>query len=97
MFRLAERDARLLGRGLWSSCGEEKKSQAESSVRVTPGDVSGACVIKGNINADGDKIYHLPDCAYYGRTVISEERGEKFFCSEAEAIASGFRKAGNCP
>lgn len=49
------------------------------------------CVIKGNINARGDRIYHVPGQAYYERTGIRMERGERWFCSHAQARASGWR------
>lgn len=52
------------------------------------------CNIKGNIS--GDKIYHLPGCASYGKTTIDESKGERWFCSEKEAIDAGWRKAKNC-
>lgn len=55
------------------------------------------CTIKGNINAKGEKIYHLPGCGSYKKTTIDETRGEQWFCSEADASAAGWRKAGNCP
>lgn len=58
---------------------------------------SGSCVIKGNINSSGEKIYHLPGCGSYDSTVITESRGERWFCTEEEAIAAGWRKAKNCP
>lgn len=54
------------------------------------------CDIKGNINAGGDKIYHTSDCSSYAETIINEDKGEKWFCSEKEAIAAGWRKALNC-
>ena len=53
--------------------------------------------IKGNINSDKVKIYHLPACQDYERTVISPNQGERMFSSEAEARAAGWRKALNCP
>lgn len=46
--------------------------------------------IKGNINAKGDKIYHVPGDPQYDRT-----KPEQTFCTEKEAIAAGFRKAGS--
>ncbi len=56
------------------------------------------CVIKGNIKYQGtDKIYHLPGCEDYEKTVISSDYGERWFCTEAEAVANGWRKAYNCP
>lgn len=52
-----------------------------------------ACVIKGNISAKGTRIYHMPGQAFYDRTGIREEKGERWFCSEAQARASGWRRA----
>jgi endonuclease YncB( thermonuclease family) len=52
-----------------------------------------ACEIKGNINSKGERIYHLPGQTHYGRTKISQSKGERWFCSEAEARAAGWRAA----
>lgn len=54
---------------------------------------SANCVIKGNINGSGEHIYHMPGQAYYDKTVISSGKGERWFCSEADARAAGWRKA----
>jgi endonuclease YncB( thermonuclease family) len=51
------------------------------------------CPIKGNINATGERIYHTPYSQYYDRTRISPARGERWFCSESEARAEGWRAA----
>ena len=54
--------------------------------------------IKGNTSFDtGEKIYHFPGCEYYQQTVINTDYGERWFSSEAEAQAAGWRKALNCP
>ena len=45
-------------------------------------------VIKGN---DRSMKYHLPGSADYDRTRIDESRGERWFCSVAEAEAAGWR------
>ena len=50
-------------------------------------------LIKGNISGDGERIYHVPGQEHYSDTKISPERGERFFCSEAEAVSAGWRKA----
>ena len=50
------------------------------------------CVIKGNISANG-KIFHVPGQEHYGKTVITPSKGERLFCSEAEAVAAGWRRA----
>lgn len=52
------------------------------------------CVIKGNISIDtGNKFYHLPGMEDYESTVINPATGERWFCSESEAIANGWQKA----
>lgn len=57
-----------------------------------------SCVIKGNISYNTDeKIYHVSGCPNYDATVINESKGERWFCSEAEAQSAGWRKAYNCP
>ncbi len=53
----------------------------------------GQCRIKGNINRKGERIYHAPGDNWYDRTRIDPAKGERWFCSEAEAIAAGWRKA----
>ncbi len=52
------------------------------------------CAIKGNINPRGERIYHTPGSDSYDITVIDERAGERWFCSEAEARAAGWRAAG---
>lgn len=51
------------------------------------------CLIKGNISSSGEKIYHIPSGQFYDRTVITESKGERWFCTEAEARAAGWRKS----
>ncbi len=47
--------------------------------------------IKGNINNKGDKIYHVPGSPKYSATKIDESKGERWFHSEDDAIAAGWR------
>ena len=52
------------------------------------------CDIKGNIAFEtNEKIYHVPGQQYYNETKISPEYGERWFCTEDEATANGWRKA----
>lgn len=51
------------------------------------------CAIKGNISSSGVKIYHLPGQRYYEQTVIDPGKGERWFCTEQEAEANGWRKS----
>ena len=57
----------------------------------TVGTPSGQCLIKGNISSSGERIYHVPGGEFYDRTVINTAKGERWFCSEAEARAAGWR------
>jgi len=52
-----------------------------------------SCHIKGNISRGKKRIYHLPGGMYYSQTKINELRGERWFCSEEEARANGWRKS----
>jgi len=51
------------------------------------------CLIKGNISSSG-RIYHLPGSDSYDETRVDESKGERWFCTEAEARAAGWRPAG---
>ena len=52
------------------------------------------CFIKGNISINsGKKLYHLPGMDDYDSTNIEPVHGERWFCTEAEASASGWQKA----
>ncbi len=51
------------------------------------------CTIKGNINAKSERIYHMPDQQSYNVTRINPAAGERWFCSEAEAMAAGWRRS----
>jgi len=50
-----------------------------------------ACPIKGNINRHNERIYHTPWSNDYAKTKIDIASGERWFCSEDEAIAAGWR------
>src|SRR6266545_2112902 len=50
--------------------------------------------IKGNISFDsGEKIYHVPGQKYYEATEINPRYDERWFCTEDEAKAAGWRRA----
>jgi len=48
--------------------------------------------IKGNISfTNGDKIYHVPGDRTYNLTYIDTSKGERWFCTVADAQAAGWR------
>ena len=111
-FKNAQKLAMDQKKGLWGSMcqkiatGEVKKPTNStvtqiSSVTTTtpPATVSvsnNSCTVKGNISSSKEKIFHVPGCQSYSKTVIDESEGEKWFCSESEAVQAGWRKALNC-
>ena len=98
-----EAAAKAARRGVWR--GEfvppwdwRRGNRLKSATRDTPPVAArdrGACRIKGNISYNsGRRIYHVPGDRDYERTRISRSRGERYFCTEAEARAAGWRRAG---
>ena len=51
------------------------------------------CPIKGQV-AGSSRFYVLPWSAGYERARVQETRGERWFCSEQEAVAAGFKARG---
>jgi endonuclease YncB( thermonuclease family) len=95
-YDLAEKAAQVTGAGLWSSEMQSpaafRAEQRTSSQTVqTP---LTNCVIKGNISGSG-QIYHMPHNRDYENTGINEANGERWFCSEEDARAAGWRAARN--
>jgi endonuclease YncB( thermonuclease family) len=87
-----EEAAKAAGRGLWQTTFEApwdyRAHRWEVAVQQSPE----GCPIKGNISQDGKKIYHTPwGSQWYERTKITESKGERWFCDEAEALAAGWR------
>jgi endonuclease YncB( thermonuclease family) len=85
-----ENEARETKVGIWR--GEAKRpsdyraQKWEEAKRESPE----GCPIKGNVTR-GRRIYVLPWAQGYERVKISSRRGERWFCSEDEAIAAGWK------
>jgi endonuclease YncB( thermonuclease family) len=87
-----EREARDAKLGLWRSDAERPavfraKVWEEAKKRSPDG-----CPIKGQV-ARGSRIYVLPWAPDYDRIRVQRARGERWFCSEQEAVSAGFRAA----
>lgn len=98
-FNQAQNEARNNNKGLWGSTCDTPTTQSTGSNSVTTGSggskqpSSSSCLIKGNISSSGERIYHMPNQRFYDKTVIDGSKGEKWFCSENEAIGAGWRKS----
>jgi endonuclease YncB( thermonuclease family) len=91
----AESDARSAAKGIWAGrfvLPWEWRRGTRLAENRPPATSGGSdCVIKGNISRRGERIYHVPGGQFYTRTGIDEAEGERWFCSEAEARAAGWR------
>jgi hypothetical protein len=95
-----EEAARTATRGLWRGTftppwqwRAEQYAQRRPSAPAPESRGPHGCRIKGNVNAKGEGIYHLPGDRDYEATRIDPSRGERWFCSEDEAKAAGWRRA----
>jgi endonuclease YncB( thermonuclease family) len=59
----------------------------------TEGSPSADCVIKGNVNRNGERIYHMPGQEYYDKVEMDPRKGKRWFCTPEEAEAAGWRRA----
>lgn len=107
IFNARQTEARTQQKGLWSACSTPSPSANTTQTTTTgqtlgtnttnnvnsssPQVARGDCDIKGNITSE--KIYHVPGGQFYEKTVIDESKGEKWFCTEEEAVAAGWRKS----
>ncbi|WP_394154261.1 thermonuclease family protein [Loktanella salsilacus] len=85
-----EQAARAEGLGVW---GVAMQNPAEyRAAQSGQGAAPDGCVIKGNISGSG-MIYHMPGQEHYGATQINVAKGERWFCTQSEARAAGWRAA----
>ena len=87
----AEGEARAARSGLWQNetvlrPAEYRAQRWEEAKQVAPA----GCPIKGSISR-GTRTYVLPWSAAYEKVRVRESRGERWFCSEQEARAAGWR------
>lgn len=85
-----EAEARAQKIGIWQGEAQpawDYRHQRWSSVESS---APAGCAIKGNITKNG-RIYHMPWSPWYDQIKIEPEKGKRWFCSEGEAMAAGWR------
>lgn len=87
----AEKEASIANIGIWAGTLQNPE-EYRASRRAGSAPAPTECTIKGNISKSG-RIYHMPGQKYYDQTGINAARGERWFCSEAEAVAAGWRRS----
>lgn len=89
-----QKKAQKEGIGIWSIENYVQEDGFQSinadSLNKEENNENEDCLIKGNINSKGEKIYHTPDSPSYEQT-----KPEMWFCTEEEAQAAGFRPPNN--
>lgn len=84
--------ARSARRGIWGLGFEAPEEfRRERRLADVPTAPDARCAIKGNISASGVRIYHSPGSRTYPEVRIDMGKGERWFCSEREAVAAGWR------
>lgn len=85
-----EASARSQSLGIWQAPTQTAWDYRAQKWEVAKQEAPKGCPIKGNISKNG-KIYHAPWSPWYSRTKVSINKGERWFCNEAEAVAAGWR------
>ncbi len=87
-----EREARAEKTGIWTGeaarPSEYRDRKWEEARRVAPD----GCPIKGSVRS-GRRFYIVPWARGYDQVRVAKSRGERWFCSETEALQAGFRPA----
>ena len=94
-----ENEARAARRGIWAGDFTSPEDYRRDETPTQPRDrptppqrgTRDGCHIKGNINGEGERIYHVPGSPSYDDTRIDDDKGERWFCTEDEARREGWR------
>jgi endonuclease YncB( thermonuclease family) len=84
-----EAAAKAEGLGIWQGAAMPAWEFRAKRWAIAEPNASG-CVIKGNVTGNG-RIYHMPWSPWYARIHMTPDKGKRWFCTEAEAIAAGWR------
>ncbi|MBD9541429.1 thermonuclease family protein [Ensifer sp. ENS04] len=85
-----EETARAKKSGVWQAPTQAPWDYRAAKWAVAEKASPNGCPIKGNISSNGH-IYHPPWSPWYAKTKVTLSKGERWFCSESEAIAAGWR------
>ena len=87
----AEDRARAARRGIWQRGLERPEDYRRSRRAPDRPPPEARCAIKGNISTQGERIYHMPASRVYADVRIDIRKGERWFCSAADAERAGWR------
>ena len=82
--------ARAGGIGIWQAETQPAWEFRAHRWTAAEHEAPAGCAIKGNVTRNG-RIYHMPWSPWYAQVRIDVDKGKRWFCTEAEAIAAGWR------
>jgi endonuclease YncB( thermonuclease family) len=85
-----EEEARAARRGVWQAETDPAWVYRARGWEGAQASAPGGCAIKGNVTKHG-RIYHMPWSPWYAKVRVEAAKGERWFCTEAEAAEAGFR------
>ena len=88
----AEREAKAARSGLWKSEIDRPAEYRAKAWEDAKGSSPDGCPIKAVVTGD-TKTYLVPWAAGYERAKVKTAKGERWFCTEAEARAAGWKPA----
>lgn len=88
-----EAEAKAARAGIWNGLAVPAWEYRAGRWANAEHEAPAGCAIKGNVTSSG-RIYHMPWSPWYAKVRMDGDRGKRWFCSEAEAVAAGWRPAG---
>jgi endonuclease YncB( thermonuclease family) len=85
-----EHEARVNKAGIWIGQASRPSEYRQQKWDEAKRDAPGGCPIKGSLRGSR-RTYVVPWARGYERVKVTESRGERWFCSEAEARQAGFK------
>lgn len=86
----AEAEAKATKSGIWQGSAMPAWDYRHQGWKAAETAAPQGCAIKGNVSGKG-RIFHMPWSPWYQRVTVEPARGERWFCSEGEALAAGWR------
>jgi endonuclease YncB( thermonuclease family) len=87
-----EREAKASKSGIWSGENVRPSEYRDQKWQQAKAVAPDGCPIKGSVRG-GRRLYVQPWDSGYERVRVVQSRGERWFCSQAEAEAAGFKAA----
>lgn len=85
-----EQDARNAKLGVWRGSAERPQEYRSRIWEAAKKAAPEGCPIKGHISGN-ERLYAVPWSTSYSRIKVRQDKGGRWFCSEGEALAAGWK------